>query len=67
FLPPYAPDLNPDEFVWGYVKTNGLRKKPLRKNESLKERVAKDLHAIKGNRTLVRSFFGAKSVAYATD
>jgi transposase len=67
FLPPYAPDLNPDEFVWGHVKTNGLRKKPLRKNESLRERVAKDLHAIKGNRTLVRSFFGAKSVAYVTD
>ena len=20
FLPPYAPDLNPDEFVWNYLK-----------------------------------------------
>lgn len=38
FLPPYAPDLKPDECVWGYMKTNGLSKKPLRKNESLKER-----------------------------
>ena len=28
FLPPYAPDLNPDEFVWSYMKTNGLKKKP---------------------------------------
>jgi len=25
FLPPYAPDLNPDEFVWSYTKTNGGR------------------------------------------
>lgn len=67
FLPPYAPDLNPDEFVWAHMKTNGLSKKPLRKNESLKERVAGDLAVIKGNRQLVRSFFGAKSVAYTTD
>lgn len=63
FLPPYAPDLNPDEFVWAYMKTNGVSKKPLRKNESLKERVATDLATIKADRTLVKSFFGAKSVA----
>jgi transposase len=30
FLPPYAPDLNPDEFVWGHAKANGVSKKPLR-------------------------------------
>jgi transposase len=67
FLPPYAPDLNPDEFVWAHMKTNGLSKKPLRKNESLKERVASDLAVIKGDRQLVRSFFEAESVAYTTD
>jgi transposase len=67
FLPPYAPDLNPDEFVWAYMKTNGVSKKPLRKNESLKERVASDLATIKADRTLVKSFFGAKSVAYTND
>jgi transposase len=67
FLPPYAPDLNPDEFVWAYMKTNGVSKKPLRKNESLKERVECDLAKIKGDRRLVRSFFGANSVAYTND
>jgi transposase len=50
FLPPYAPDLNPDEFVWGYAKTNGVSKKPLSRNESLKERVKSDLEAIKRKR-----------------
>jgi transposase len=35
FLPPYAPDLNPDEFVWNYMKNNGVSKKPLKKNEPL--------------------------------
>lgn len=64
FLPPYAPDLNPDEFVWQYVKKHGLAKKPLRQNESLKERVEQDLTSIAANSTLVRSFFCAPSVAY---
>lgn len=43
FLPPYAPDLNPDEFVWQHAKTHGVDKKPLRRNESLRERVAQNL------------------------
>jgi transposase len=67
FLPPYAPDLNPDEFVWQYVKTNGLSKKPLKKNESLRERVVQDLAALKKNKKLLRSFFMADSVVYAND
>ncbi len=67
FLPPYAPDLNPDEFVWQDAKTNGVAKKPLKQNESLKERVQSDLSAIKAKPKLVRSFFGASSVVYAKD
>ena len=67
FIPPYAPDLNPDEFVWQYSKTNGVSKKPLKKNESLKNRVTEDLAEIKSNRRLIRSFFKAPSVAYAKD
>lgn len=66
-LPAYAPDLNPDEFVWSYMKKQGVSKKPLKKNESLKERVEEDLNKIKRNRELVRSFFCAESVVYAKD
>lgn len=39
FLPPYAPDLNPDAFVGNYLKGTGVARKPLRQNESMKERV----------------------------
>jgi transposase len=67
FLPPYAPDLNPDEFVWSYMKVNGVSKKSLKQNESMRQRVEEDLAAIQANRTLVRSFFRAESVAYAAD
>jgi transposase len=67
FLPGYAPDLNPDEFVWQHLKANGVAKRPLRRNESLRQRVVADLAAIRHNPRLVRSFFDAPSVAYIMD
>jgi len=67
FLPGYAPELNPDEFVWNHLKKQGVSKKPLRRGESLRARVEEDLARIKTNRALVRAFFRAPSVAYATD
>lgn len=65
FLPTYAPELNPDELVWNYMKGRGTVKRPLRHKESLKHRVTSDLRAIKRNRKLVRSFFQAADVFYA--
>jgi len=67
FLPPYAPDLNPDEFVWSHMKNNGISKKPLKTNESLQSRIDHDLNRIRDNPKLVKSFFQAKSVIYAKD
>lgn len=64
FIPPYAPDLNPDEFVWQYAKRQGVSKKPLKRNEALKDRVAQDMATIKKDKKLVASFFRANSVAY---
>src|SRR5262249_31387938 len=37
FLPGYAPDLNPDEFVWNHLRQNGVTKTPLKRNEQLKD------------------------------
>ena len=63
----YAPELNPDEFVWNHLKRQGVSKKPLRRDESLRSRVAADLAAIRSRPALVRSFFHAPSVAYTRD
>jgi len=63
FLPGYAPELTPDEFVWNHLKKEGVAKKPLRKNESLKSRVEQDLKAIGSRPDLVRSLFRAPSEA----
>jgi transposase len=66
-LPAYAPDLNPDEYVWSHMKSQGLSKKPLKQNESLRERVEADLVKIGKDSSLVCSFFRAPYVAYASD
>lgn len=67
FLPGYAPELNPDEFVWNHLKRQGVSKTPLRRDESLRARVESDLAAIQSRPALVRSFFHAPSVAYTRD
>ena len=65
FLPPYAPDLNPDELVWNQMRSIGTSKKPLKKGESLMNRAILDLESIKRNKKLVRSFFKEKTVSFA--
>jgi transposase len=67
FLPGYAPELNPDEFVWNHLKRQGVSKKPLRKDESLRQRVHTDLTDIQSRPRLIRSFFDASTVAYTKD
>ena len=35
FLPGYAPELNPDELVWNYMKRTGTAKRPLAKGDAM--------------------------------
>jgi len=65
FLPPYAPDLNPDELVWHQMRHVGTSKKPLKKGESLKNRAIMDLENIRRNKKLIKSFFEEATVSFA--
>ena len=56
-LPGYAPDLNPDELVWSHVKRGGVARSPLLAGQKLELRVQQQLHDVKKNRRLIRSFF----------
>ena len=67
FLPGYAPDLNPDELVWGHMKRSRVARSPLRRGEKLKQKIEAQLAKIKRMPQLVRSFFQAPSVAYIAD
>lgn len=55
FLPSYAPDLNPDEYVWNYVKSHGPSKFPLAKGEGLPERIVTILEYVKSMPDMVRN------------
>jgi transposase len=63
----YAPELNPDELVWNYMKRTGTARSPVAKGESLHQRIDEELFQIKWNPALVRSFFKAKDVSYISD
>lgn len=67
FLPGYAPELNPDELVWSYVKRTGTARRPLQKGEKLAGRIDQQLADVQDDPELVRSFFRAPSVAYILD
>ncbi|MDH3663533.1 MAG: IS630 family transposase, partial [Alphaproteobacteria bacterium] len=57
----------PDELVWSHVKRTGVARAPLRKGETLKNKIDNQLAAIKRLPELVRSFFRAPTVAYIND
>ncbi len=67
FFPNYAPELNTEKFVWSHMKRTGVAKTPLQKGEQLREKIEAQLAALKQASRLIRSFFGAPSVAYITD
>lgn len=66
-LPPYAPDLNPDELVWNYIRQTGTARAPLKKGESLWERTFIDFELIAQDKALVKSFFQNEAVSFAAD
>ena len=66
FLPGYSPELNPDEFVWKYVKHQKVGRQTATDTADLMAKVMRCLHSLQKLAALVRSFFRAPAVAYAT-
>lgn len=66
FLPGYAPDLNPDEHVWGYLK-GMFRRDPVHLDKDFGKVVTGKMKKIQRDRTLVRSFFENPEVKYVKE
>lgn len=64
-LPPYSPELNPDELVWNDVKNNGVARALVEKPKDLKTAVVSRLHYLQKTPEHVRSFFQAPETKYA--
>lgn len=61
-LPPYSPDLNPDEHVWSYLKAYELKDHQAQKTDELKVLTIRKMHKIQRNSQLIKSFFMQKYV-----
>lgn len=64
-LPPYSPELNPDEQVWNHLKNHGVGRQPITGPDQLKKLVLSHLRKIQKLPALIRAFFGTPDTIYA--
>lgn len=56
FFPPYAPELNPVEYLWSYLKMNGLANLAATNLEQLYRESKNSLCDIRRNKDILKSF-----------
>jgi transposase len=65
YLPPYSPELNPDEHVWNDLKNNAIGRKQITGPDQMKREVMSHMRRLQRSPVRVRSFFRAPTTAYA--
>ena len=65
-LPPYSPHLNPDEWVWNWLKKHKLGKARITGPDQLKELAMKYMRKLQKLPDIIRGFFQDKNLAYIT-
>ena len=65
FLPPYSPELNPDELAWNVLKNGIVGKSTVKDRSELKGKVVSGLRKIQKNSETVKSFFQHPKTKYA--
>jgi len=65
YLPPYSPELNPDELIWNHLKTHTTGRSTISDKQDFKKKVARSMKSLQKNKTKIKSFFGKKSLKYA--
>jgi transposase len=65
FLPPYSPELNPDEHVWNDLKNNAVGRIPVTGPDQMKKTAVSHLRRLQKSPERVSSFFRAPETIYA--
>lgn len=65
FLPPYSPELNPDERVWNDLKNNAIGKQVITDPQELHRAVISHLRFIQKSPARVRAYFENDTTKYA--
>jgi transposase len=64
-LPPYSPELNPDEYVWNDLKNHGIGRKVITSLPQMRQAVVSHLRQLQKLPDIVRGFFHAPTTRYA--
>lgn len=67
FLPPYSPDLNPDEWVWNNVKNDRIARSVIMSKDDLKAKALGALRRLQKLPNVVRGFFHDPHLSYILD
>lgn len=65
FLPPYSPELNPDECVWNDVKNNAIGRHVITQPKQLHSALIRHLRSIQKTQDRVRAYFNNETTRYA--
>lgn len=58
FLPPYSPELNPVEHVWGHIRENGFHNKVFNSIDAVEDQLTQSLRALENDAELVAKITG---------
>ena len=65
FLPSYSPEMNPDEQVWGDIKSKKVGRKTAKTKHELREKIYSAFRRLQRNTEKVKSFFQLTDTRYA--
>ena len=65
FLPPYSPDLNPDELVWNHLKTHTVGRTTTDNKQSFRGKVLSSMCSLQNTPKKIAAFFQKPSLKYA--
>lgn len=64
YLPPYSPELNPDEHVWNYLKNHKIGRQVVRSAYDLHKRVDSIMRSLQKQPNKIKSFFKGSWTKY---
>lgn len=64
FLPPYFPQLNPDERVWKHVKHDRVGRLAARTKDEMRDAINKAVTRMQETASIVRGFFHEPDLSY---
>jgi len=64
FLPPYSPELNPDEWVWKNIKTDRVGKMAVQTVEEMRNGIDKAVARLQSSKDIILGFFRSPDLSY---